>query len=164
MRWQPLLALLLLSCAASQQGMPAMRGPSSPAEGQAQMATLEQQIERDRAALGLPHRPPPAEPRDQRTVDLPSAPKPMAAPPPPPREDHMLAKARVEASASAGEPEPTCTGHGPCRYTRAICAAADRICAIAGFLGDADARQRCGRARQDCQDARQATRDRCPGC
>jgi hypothetical protein len=165
MRWHLLFALLLSGCAAYQSG--AMRAPASPAEGQAQIASLEQQIERDRAALGLPHRPPPpplAEASDHRN-DLPAARPtvtPAAAPPPAPSPMEPMAKA---ASASGSDrDEPTCSGRGPCRYTRAICEAAERICSVAGFLGDTDARQRCGRARQDCQDARQATRDRCPGC
>ena len=161
----PLLLLLpalwLGSCAA---GMSSSRTPSSPAQGREELAQLEGEIATDRVALGLPPR---AEEKTATAADQSAhggaeafAPAPSASPPPPaaPAE-----RAAVNSAAGGAAKEDVCTVD-PCRYTRAICAAATRICDIARYLGDEDARGRCGRAQQDCSEARRVTRDNCPGC
>jgi hypothetical protein len=153
-----LAALVIAGCAASSQRSASSGPPASPAAAQSELATLERQIDGARASLGLEPRADRAEALklgEQATrPDRPPAPEPVLAPP-----------ARTSASELASDrAERDGCGRDPCRYTRAICEAASRICEIARYLQEADARGRCGRALQDCQQARRATRDRCPGC
>lgn len=144
--------------------------PASRAAGQQELASLEQEIERDRSALRLGPRlaSSPAE-VDARPAEAPAptatsperaladrGPAPDAAEPAeaaPAKEDRSERESSVDACAAL-----------PCRYTRAICTAADRICVLARYLDDQDSRDRCGRARQDCRQARLSTGQKCPGC
>lgn len=164
-RWRTKAALLLLQallagCASSRAMAPApsRKLPSSPAEGRAELAELEQQIEASRAALGLPPRPagarPPAEPSPAAEKE--AANEAAAA-------QDSAARAPSYSTESAGASGDGC-GQGPCRFTRAICEAASRICDIARYLGDQEAQGRCSRAQQDCAEARRSTRQSCPGC
>lgn len=165
-----LIAGALAGCAsspASQRTSVASGPPASPGEGRSELVALEHRIARDLVALGLAPRRDPAE-----AVQLGEAAtradqaRPAAAPPPSPSPaeapaDALAAKSESRERASGGE--DSC-GRDPCRHTRAICDAASRICEIARYLQEADARARCGRALQDCREARRSTQDRCPGC
>jgi hypothetical protein len=155
------LSVWLGSCAASAPSQRA--APSSPAQGRTELAELEGEIARNRVALGLPARTDKTEIAADQTEHLaaagqaePSAPPPAAAPAP--------AERVAQAKSSGGSAREEACNVDPCRYTKAICDAAARICDIARYLGDGDARSRCGRAQQDCSDARRTTGDRCPGC
>ena len=167
-----LAAVFLGACASSQAPGASMSPPSSPAEGRQQLEELEGRIARDRVALGLaPRAPrPAADAARQEGADTAAGATHEAkpAPAPAPAEEPAAAPARVTASKSRGEEEDAmdarCSERGPCRYTRAICSAAERICVIAAYLADDDARRRCARARQDCTEARETTRATCPGC
>jgi hypothetical protein len=159
-------AVVLGGCASA--GMPAASPPSSPAAGRAEVAQLEQQIAGARAALGLPARTESFREPAQTAGDEVSAPAPApssasppAAPPAEPASERRVARATGEVAAA--KKQDACEVD-PCRYARAICQAASRICDLARYLGDQDALDRCGRARQDCAEARRATRGGCPGC
>ena len=167
------LAIALAGCASSQRASLASGPPASPAQGRSELNQLEQRIERDLAALGLASQGQTAEAvrlgelaaRPERLDRQPSAGQVTPSAPPPPTAapaDALAAKSEARERASAAA-EDSC-GRDPCRYTRAICDAASRICEIARYLEEPDARARCGRALQDCQQARKATQDRCPGC
>ncbi len=168
-------------CASSRMAPPESM-PSSSAEGQQEIADLEQQIARGRVALGLGARENLGE-QDRSPALRSAASAPRAAAPPAPAAPVMAPSApasegvmdtsssdspRQESDASevqsktSSEEQEVCPG--PCRFTRAICQAAGRICRIAEYLGESDAHQRCQRAQQDCAEARSATLNSCPDC
>jgi hypothetical protein len=162
-------ALALAGCASSparQRSSVASGPPASPGEGRSELVALEHRIARDLVALGLaPQRDPAEAAQLGEAATRADQPRPAAPPPSPaPAEapaDALAAKSESTERASGGE---DACGRDPCRQTRAICDAASRICEIARYLQEADARARCGRALQDCQAARKATQARCPGC
>jgi len=156
-----LLAAALAACASAGAPATAMQAaPSSPWEGRREISDLERQIEQGRVALGMPARqqptrtPPESAGSEGHALD--AAPEAKPAPPPAPSVEAAEPVVRAKKDDHCGV--------GSCRYTRAICAAASRICGIARYLDDEDARSRCARAEQDCQDARKVTRGSCPGC
>jgi hypothetical protein len=160
-------ALLLTRCASSPMSAKETI-PATAADGQREIEELSREIERNRAALGLlPRLQEPAERRAPEApssggtrLDVPRA--PALAPAPVAAEARVSATDKKKRDVDEESREGRCKG--PCRYTRAICSAADRICALSRFLADDDSRRRCDRARRDCQEARQVTRDSCPGC
>lgn len=169
---RPLWALVLLTlggCASAGKapGSPAaLPPPSSPAEARRELVELEASIHHNRLALGLPAR---AEadqaqgvaspgPSEASQAEPPAAPAAESPPPAP-----VAAEKVSRAEATSADEEADCSPG--CRYTRAICHAAERICTLARYLGEEDAHRRCRRAQQDCRDARQATRDAsCDDC
>jgi hypothetical protein len=137
---------------------PSQKMPASTAEGRAELARLEQQSAAGRAALGLPPRPARAEPPAEASPALKKEAADEAV-----SEQDSAANAPALSGESGGAAGESCS-QDPCRYTRAICEAASRICDIARYLGDEEAKGRCSRARQDCAEARRSTRDSCPAC
>lgn len=184
-------AMVLAACAA---GPPAARvsygpvpqaapPPRDESEARRQLAYYTRQIARERSALGLsPDREHAAHKAtsDASGAGLASSPAPVAPSSPMAYEPAGRPKARparraarvarsesvskrsVSADDAGYQRGPTCPL--PCRRTRAICQAARRICSLADYLADDDARQRCKQARQDCSEARGVTRDRCTTC
>jgi hypothetical protein len=171
-----------LACCAAQQTAPTSSPPASRIEGQRELEELTVEIERNRVALGLPERrevgsagempsealrPQPADAADQAA---PSAPMPGQAAPS--QAPELESAPETNAKASAMEEPREGYAHQraaeqcpePCRYTKAICHAAGRICDIARYLDEEDARRRCDRARQDCSEAQRATAERCESC
>ena len=175
-------------CAAGGKQAPAaaMAPPASPADARRELSLLEQQIRANRVALGLsvPERERPeksaagAAPAEEPADHAPAAPR-MPSPPPAP-----AARLAPDAEESVGVSGRTPGGTGGrytggrqpaqsdedscapnCRYTKAICHAADRICGLARYLREADATRRCERARSDCKEARKATEgENCDDC
>lgn len=116
----------------------------------------------DASGAGLAVAPRPVSP-SPTAAEPPSAPAraPMARPARRARSE-AVSKRSYSADDAGYQRGPTCPR--PCRRTRAICNAARRICGLADYLGDDDARQRCEQARKDCREARDLTRDRCTSC
>lgn len=145
------LALALAGCAGmAKSAGPAVKSepPSSPEAARAEIDDLERLIAGGRRQLGLPGH---DEGAAQGGADV--APERVlpAEPAPPPPAAAAEAPARESTAATADE------AVDPCRHTRAICHAARRICQLADYLAEDDARQRCARAQQDCAAARQRT-------
>jgi hypothetical protein len=163
-----------------------MAQPSSPADARRELTLLEQQIRDNRIALGLPvpeqerleksraggaapAAPPPADDAADHAMEPPVTPSAAA-----PAREYSPASgltgrepsgtgARYSKSRPAQSDEDSCAPN--CRYTKAICHAADRICGLARYLGEEDALRRCERAQSDCKEARKATRgEDCDDC
>jgi hypothetical protein len=156
-------AIVLAGCGASKAMAPAAVDaplPNSPGEARHEMAQLERQIVEGRVALGLPARSK-AQVSDDGVAESAGvageeAPRPVqAAPPPEPASDSVECAKREERDAPCDD---------SCRYTKAICHAAARICRLARFLEEEDARRRCRRAQQDCREAQRTTAGSCTGC
>jgi hypothetical protein len=159
-------------CAASGQ-LPSTQAPvpADPESARQELVALEQQIEQDRQALGLAPAPESAAPEQgqrpagasaEARMPRPTQPPPAAEPPPSLQSDAATQEEAMEPMELKARQE-ACSR--PCRLAHAICKAAARICQLADFLGEEDARRRCGRAREDCEEAREAVRDRdCSGC
>jgi len=168
------LAGALHGCAsAGKSAVESMPPPSSPREARQQMDQLEQMIRDNRVALGLPA-------QEEVTIATgratggaePAAPRapgppPAMAPPEPASADaaEEAPLARESRAPSSGWRATRRHCAPGCRYTKAICQAAGRICGLARYLGDEDASRRCQRAERDCRDARRATASRdCDDC
>jgi len=158
---------LMGGCASSGKApLASMPPPQTPAEARQQMEQLERMIEDNRVALGLPARQEPEQTQARHAAPAaPSAggaeaPRPESADDavtyaPEPCAPAPAAKASARMEERHYEDRPTCTPG--CRYAKAICGAAERICNLARYLGEPDARHRCQRAQQDCRAARRAT-------
>lgn len=183
-------AMVLAACAAGGAAPRVSYGPAPQAappprdesEARRQLAYYARQIARERSALGLtPGREQVAHKAtsDASGAGLAAAPRPVPSAPTayePPASptarparraaraarSESVSKRSVSADDAGYQRGPTCPL--PCRRTRAICQAARRICSLADYLADDDARQRCKQARQDCREARGVTRDRCSSC
>lgn len=166
----PALVFFVGGCAGSQDRAPAtamaeeLPLPASPAQAQAELSRLEQQIQLNRQGLGLPVRPMAPTVMDgagQAAVTEAEADEaPSASPAPEPAE----APRAVQASRSegwSGDGRTKCSN--PCRLARAICRAARRICNIADYLKDKTARSKCSQAKDDCNESREKA-GRCPQC
>lgn len=172
------IAGALHGCAsAGRSAVESMPPPSSPGEARQQMDQLEQMIHDNRVALGLPAREEveiaagkasggaePAAPRP--AIPAPEAPPTMAPPSPASTDAADEPRAMESREPGSGWRRASRRHCAPgCRYTKAICQAAGRICGLARYLGDDDASRRCQRAERDCRDARRATASRdCDDC
>lgn len=181
-RFMLTLLVLVAGCGAraSKPLLPASttREPATSEDARQQVAQLEQLIDGHRVALGLPERGELIEEKEsvvdkqgtgidkQGTVIAKQVERDemKAEPQPAPVTPTCDAPAPRSLAESSGSEEPPRQCPESCRLTRAICSAADRICVLARYLAEEDARKRCKRARQDCSEARQATRSTCAGC
>ncbi len=173
--WLPLV-LLLTACAAPRTKAPATAAreaapPSSPDEARRELDRLAADIQRHRAALGLPTSAAPA--GGSTAAELDGRAETAAAPPPaePAASPAPMADEGASDSEQVLETRPGSTGgarrprcSSPCKLSQAICRAAARICDLADYLGDPGAAARCSRARADCDEARKKS-GWCPaGC
>lgn len=154
--WLPLaLGLALAGCAAgmAKSASPAVRSgpPTSPEAARAELGDLELLIASGRRGLGLPDR---TEGAAQGAAEATPEGVMPAEPEPPPAPTAAPGDSAAARESTAAQTE---AATDPCRHTRAICHAAQRICELADYLAEDDARQRCARARQDCAAARQLT-------
>ena len=180
--WSKVLALtlagLLGGCAGAQERVAASATakelplPATPGQARAELASLEQQIQRGRQGLGLPRRrPEPTEAMDEAdqaagaVTEAESDKAPAAAPTARPMADAPESVQSVRPLSSATDrssaDKQRCSD--PCRLARAICRAAQRICTIADYLRENDARGKCLRAKDDCNEARDKA-GKCEAC
>lgn len=163
--WFQLTAVVVLAgCAASKAMAPAAVDaplPNTPGEAKHELAQLERQIVEGRVALGLPARSKAQVLEDTGSAENAGsagpdeAPRPAQAAPAEPVSESVECAKREERDAPCDD---------SCRYTKAICHAAARICRLARFLEEEDARRRCRRAQQDCREAQRTTAGSCSGC
>ena len=143
------LALAAAGCAMGSRSMPG--AAKSVADPGSELAALEGEIARARHALGLPPRPR-REVVGGREGAQDGATSLKAEPPAREPGPSASVEAAESGEGAAGQKAPDL-----CRHTRAICHAARRICGLADYLGEADARGRCRRAQEDCTEARRHT-------
>jgi hypothetical protein len=184
-------AALLAGCGCAGSMQPASQRPLPSTKGEARMelAELDRQISERRAALGLGPRlalaelaPPGGPQRATKSTaggEAPAAPAapreeaiqpaPAAKPSPPAAHESSDAVYATAVGSSEEDDEQErrlarCQQNKSCRFTKAICHAAERICRLARFLSESDAQKRCLRAQRDCSDARKATAGTCSDC